>query len=183
MTRNPEELGKDRAAVVLRRALAASGRFRTIGELAAATGINASSLSGYLQGRRLPSPETWHRLAVALRPEAASAVPPTTRVPPGQPPKRASAAQDSAPKQEPIADSLQHSAAVRRAILELTRQLDFFKRGTRADREALRRTIPGRDIGYLTSLLRAIYDEDQFETWILFSQYELGGDDAEGEER
>jgi hypothetical protein len=79
--------------------------------------------------------------------------------------------------EEPSAESFSRAADIRRAILELSIQLEYFKQGSRAHREALRRTIPGRDIGYLTSLLRALYDEDQFETWILFSEYSLGGDE------
>jgi hypothetical protein len=58
--------------------------------------------------------------------------------------------------------------------------LEFFKKGSKDDRDVLRKAIPGRDVGYVTSLLRALYDEDQFDAWILFSEYSLRSRKDEG---
>jgi len=167
LTRDPRDLGKDRCAVVLRKALASSDRFDSIRALAEAAGLNYSSVANYFSGRRLPSPDAWGRLSAALGRGTASgqAAAQGQTAAPGRlatPPSRAD-------------DPLQHAEAVRRRILELTHELGYFKRGGRASREVLRQAISGRDIGYLTSLLRALYDEDQFETWILFSDYEIEG--------
>ncbi|MBD3237125.1 MAG: helix-turn-helix domain-containing protein, partial [Candidatus Eisenbacteria bacterium] len=64
--RSPMELGHERCAIALRKALAASGRYSTMRELAEASGVNYSTLRGYFQGRKLPSDETWSRLRAAL---------------------------------------------------------------------------------------------------------------------
>lgn len=72
------------------------------------------------------------------------------------------------------------ASEVSRLMRELSQELEFFKRGSKSDRDVVRRMIPGRDVGYLTSLLRALYDEDQFEAWILFSEYSLSKKTDEG---
>ncbi|MBD3236781.1 MAG: helix-turn-helix domain-containing protein [Candidatus Eisenbacteria bacterium] len=159
--RSPMELGHERCAIALRKALAASGRYSTMRELAEASGVNYSTLRGYFQGRALPSDEIWSRLRAAL------GSPPAPRGHTGGRKQKASAP-------EPSSDAIAHAREVRLRIQELTNILEFFKRGSSRARDALRTTIPGRDMGYLTSLLRALYDEDQFEAWILFSEYEMG---------
>lgn len=193
--RSPMELGHERCAIALRKALAASGRYSTMRELAEASGVNYSTLRGYFQGRALPSDETWSRLRAALgssplprggaaRRSSGSAA--AKSAPAGSATSASSKAPSPARRREraapppsdeapgPSSDSLAHAREVRLRIQELTNILEFFKRGSTRDRDALRRTIPGRDMGYLTSLLRALYDEDQFEAWILFSDYEMG---------
>jgi hypothetical protein len=174
MSRSPMELGKEHCAIALRRAMASAGRFETIRELAETVDINYSTLRGYFQGRSLPSEENWRLLASALGQGVST---------PGRPKIRKGSTsrtveQPRSPSgdraEAPSEDALASAEEVRRQIRHLSHTLDFFKQGSAVDRETLRRTIPGRDMGYLTSLLRALYDEDQFEAWILFSEYELG---------
>ncbi|MCK4415217.1 MAG: helix-turn-helix transcriptional regulator [Candidatus Eisenbacteria sp.] len=184
MSRSPLELGKERCAIALRKALAATGRYATIREVATATGVNYSTLRGYFQGRQLPSDETWRLLRMALgtassarRPSADQAASPARAERRGRPAggqqAQPSAASTRKSTNEPFARALE----IRQQIQHLSNLLDFFKRGAASDREALRRAIPGRDMGYLTSLLRALYDEDQFEAWILFSEYTMNEDE------
>jgi hypothetical protein len=59
-------------------------------------------------------------------------------------------------------------------VHRLLNELNYFKRGTPEDRAALRSVVPARDIGYLTTLLKAMYDEDQFQTWLYFAEYTPG---------
>jgi hypothetical protein len=56
-------------------------------------------------------------------------------------------------------------------VRALMAALEPFKKGTAEDRALLRRTVAARDVGYLTSLLKAMYDEDQFQTWVYFTHY------------
>ena len=170
MSRSPMELGKEHCAIALRRAMASAGRFETIRELAETVDINYSTLRGYFQGRSLPSEENWQRLGSALGQGSASSAPKVPRRTEAKTSGLPSGDRAEAPSEEACASAEE----VRRQIRHLSHTLGFFKHGSAADRETLRRTIPGRDMGYLTSLLRALYDEDQFEAWILFSEYELG---------
>ncbi|MGH9364402.1 MAG: hypothetical protein ACRD1B_03935, partial [Thermoanaerobaculia bacterium] len=70
-----------------------------------------------------------------------------------------------------VPSSKEMAQAVFTTIHRLLNELNSFKRGTPADRAILRQTVPARDIGYLTTLLKAMYDEDQFQTWLYFADY------------
>jgi len=65
------------------------------------------------------------------------------------------------------------SRTVAELLLRLKGELEFFKAGSLEDRDAFRRAIPGEQLGYLVSLLKALYDEDAFREWIHFSQLDL----------
>jgi hypothetical protein len=52
-------------------------------------------------------------------------------------------------------------------------ELEFFKTGSAEDREAFRRAVPGEQLGYVVSLLKALYDEEAFREWLHFSQLDL----------
>jgi len=222
MNCTPAELGRDRCAIALRKAMAASGEFETIKELAEGSGVNYSTLRGYFQGRALPSEAAWRALQETLGMPSQIAPGTAARASssghgagrrsrtrgdstaPQKPAHEASrklreasstdsdttAASSTVRQRPPCADAggeakattpareaLDQAREVRRQIRQLAVQLEYFKHGTPQDRTALRRIIPGRDMGYLTSLLRALYDEDQFEAWILFSEYSLDGDE------
>lgn len=60
-------------------------------------------------------------------------------------------------------------------ILSLSNELEFFKTCSEDERAIFKRIVPGQDVGYLTTLLRALYDEDKFQRWLLFSTYEMKG--------
>jgi len=64
---------------------------------------------------------------------------------------------------------------VMQLLLGISAELEFFKQCPESGRVVFRRTVPGPDVGYVTTLLRALYDEDKFQRWLLFSNYEMKG--------
>ena len=161
LLKDPSELGKEGCAIALRKALARSSRFRTIREVSDAALLNYGTIRGYFDARRLPDRETWSKIASVLLPEIGA----TDSV-------RKEGANTAAPSKR---SSAAHAAEVLRALRQLGQVLEFFKTGSPTDRDLLRRMVPGTDVGYITSLLRALYDEDRFEEWILFSNYTMRG--------
>lgn len=65
------------------------------------------------------------------------------------------------------------AAKIRELLVALADELEFFKQQSEQARKIFRKTVPGEDVGYITTLLRALYDEDQFQRWLLFSDYKL----------
>ena len=57
----------------------------------------------------------------------------------------------------------------------LEMELDYFKYGPSNRRELFRRSIFGPDVGYIMALLRALFDEERFQSWIFMSDYKLRG--------
>ena len=73
---------------------------------------------------------------------------------------------------EQIGDSPSERATrIKTLLVSLADELEFFKQKSEAARRAFRKVVPGEDVGYITTLLRALYDEDQFQRWLLFSDY------------
>jgi len=73
----------------------------------------------------------------------------------------------------------EHAERVLALLYSLDRELQYFRDASSADRDYLRRIVHGQDVGYITSLLRALYDEDKFQSWQLFANYQMvsrGGD-------
>ena len=161
LLKEPSELGKEGCAIVLRKALARSTRFETIREVAEAASVNYGTVRGYFDARRLPNREKWARIVSVLLPEIGA----TESI-------HEERATTMASSKGPPA---LHAAEVLKTIRRLGQVLEFFKTGSPTDRDLLRRIVPGADVGYITSLLRALYDEDQFEQWILFSNYAMRG--------
>ena len=64
---------------------------------------------------------------------------------------------------------------VMRLLMSLSGELEFFKNCTEDERRIFRNTVPGQDVGYITTLLRALYDEDKFQKWLFFSTYTMKG--------
>ena len=64
---------------------------------------------------------------------------------------------------------------VMRLMMSLSSELEYFKSCTENERKIFKKTVPGQDVGYLTTLLRALYDEDKFQRWLLFSTYTMKG--------
>ena len=62
------------------------------------------------------------------------------------------------------------AVAVHDALLELLRRLDPFVKGSAEDRRILQEACPRDDAGFVTSLLNAIYDDEEtFQTWRFFN--------------
>ncbi len=60
----------------------------------------------------------------------------------------------------------------------LKRELDFFAKGSPADRKELARVVKGRDVGYIMALFKALYNEDEFQRWLFFTSYDLQGSEV-----
>lgn len=152
----PSKTERERVAIELQKWLKGQSRYRTIRDLQAATGIPYSSLKDYFSGRKFPSAERLQRLAgfTGLG-SVLELLPSGTTVTSGQ--------QPHAPEE------------MARRVLETAHRfmadLEYFKRGTADDRALLKTVVPPRDVGYLTTLLKAMYDEDQFATWLYFAEY------------
>jgi hypothetical protein len=62
-------------------------------------------------------------------------------------------------------------------LMSLSSELEFFKTCTENERRIFKKIIPGQDVGYITTLLRALYDEDKLQRWLLFSTYTMKGNE------
>ena len=64
-----------------------------------------------------------------------------------------------------------HSAKRLKAISFLMKdELEYFKNSSTEAREILKKYLSGSEVGYLASLLTALYDEDQLDIWKTFSK-------------
>jgi hypothetical protein len=77
----------------------------------------------------------------------------------------------------------EHAEKVLALLFSLDRELQYFRDASSAERDYLRRVVHGQDVGYITSLLRALYDEDKFQSWQLFANYQMvsGGSGRRGD--
>ena len=73
-----------------------------------------------------------------------------------------------------ISNSTTAAKAVRTTLQRLLEQLEYFKQGTEADRRKFRELIDPMEIGYVSSLLKALFDEEGFQRWILATQFTMG---------
>ena len=69
--------------------------------------------------------------------------------------------------------AVDHAQKVLSLLLSLDRELQFFRHASPVDRNVLRQTVRGQDVGYITSLLKAMYDEDKFQSWQLLASYQM----------
>jgi hypothetical protein len=146
---------RERIAIDLKKWLRSQGQYRRVKDLQAPTGIPYESLKDYFQGRSIPSGERLERLAALTALPTLNALLPIRS-------ERVTKAGES---------SKEMAQAVLTTIHRLLNELNFFKRGTAADRAAFRRIVPPRDVGYLMTLLKAMFDEDQFQEWLYFAEY------------
>lgn len=149
----PSKAERERIAIELKKWLRSQSRYKTVKDLQVPTGIPYESLKDYFQGRSIPSGERLERLAALTALPSLSALAPVRTV-----------------RTRP-SSSKEMAQSVFTTIHRLLNELNSFKRGTPADRAVLRNIVPARDIGYLTTLLKAMYDEDQFQTWLYFADY------------
>lgn len=77
---------------------------------------------------------------------------------------------------KPASSTAQEKArVVMRLLMSLSSELEYFKNCTEDERRIFKETVPGQDVGYITTLLRALYDEDKFQKWLFFSTYTMKG--------
>lgn len=160
----PRKQRHERLAIELKTWLRQQGRFRSVREVADAVKIPYTSVKDYFNGRAVPAGER-RRLLFELTKA------PTLREGDVTAPRK-----DSGPNRNGTTGQVSKSPVaaddVLLAIHTLIARLERFKKGTPADRDVLRAMVPKRDVGYLTTLLRALYDEDEFQTWLYFTEYQ-----------
>lgn len=62
---------------------------------------------------------------------------------------------------------------VKELLYALNRELEFFKHVSAENREIFRKRIHASDVGYITALLRALFDEDKFQSWLYMSDFRM----------
>jgi hypothetical protein len=67
-----------------------------------------------------------------------------------------------------LADRL---ARVRRSLYELHSDLVYFVTSPAEHREELRKTLEWPDVGHITSMARALSEEERFTDWVRFNRY------------
>jgi hypothetical protein len=58
-------------------------------------------------------------------------------------------------------------------LLALEKELRFFRDGSKAERDILRTELDFADVGYVSSLLTMLAEEDKFGRWCILSTYKF----------
>lgn len=149
---NIKKLTKEECAMILHKALAASEKFKFQSEVAKATGINGKSMGDYFTARYKVPQKNWDVLREVLFEDNI----------------KVSSASDMGGKK--ITEA-KHSAERLKAISFLLKdELEYFKDSSTEAREILKEYLSGSEVGYIASLLTALYDEDQLDIWKSFSK-------------
>ncbi|MBI5188143.1 MAG: hypothetical protein HZA07_03595 [Nitrospirae bacterium] len=159
---------KHQLTITLRQWFQSQTQWKSLKELAKATAINYSTLKHYFEGHNFPTEENLKKLIGIIKIPALSELikkePQLSRA-------------ETITSQEILSfnyqDAAQKAQKVYDLLLKLNDELEFFKKGTPKDRELFRNTIPGKDIGYIIALLKALYDEDAFQNWLFFAEYKM----------
>lgn len=146
-----EDISKEDCAKILRKALSVSKKYKTQTDISKATNINEKSIGDYFTARHKPSQERWILLREVLFTEGLDNV----------------LDEKSTLK---LASEAIHSIERLKAILILLNdELEYLKNSTPVNRRILKEQIPGHQVGYLASLLTALYDESQLDIFKNFS--------------
>ena len=70
-------------------------------------------------------------------------------------------------------DVVAHVQAVEDTLYALNDELEFFKDGSPHSRGILRQRLSGPDVGYVTTLLKALFDEEKFQNWLAMTTHEV----------
>ena len=155
----------------LREWLNNQNRFKTIAELSRYLEINKATLDDYFNGRNHPKGENLDKLIeVTHLPLLLQIKEASTNIKTNDNIQSSGQNRMKSNNQEL---SLNKAQEVHATIIKLNELLDYFKKANAEERAILRKTIPPVQIGYITSLIKALYNEDEFQQWILFSEYKL----------
>lgn len=141
-------------------------------------GISHSNVKKYFQGRRLPAGENLLKLQEATNLEILNQLPKSSRTKKKSKKRLPVKTQIATPISPDLAN--EKAKGVWKTLVSLNNELEFFKRGSPNDRKVFRDIISGEDVGYIIALLKALFNEDQFQNWIYFTKYEMGGEKNEG---
>jgi len=169
-------------------------KWKSRAELGRAFEINESTLGDYFKGRHQPSPENRQKLFKAtglecFKPPKEKEAPQVEVPIPQQPEKleipwgdigeqlveigKAVARLGNLLTRSSASDVSTRVQAVENMLYTLNNELDFFKQGTAHARKTLRQHLNGADIGYVTTLLKALFDEEKFQNWLAMTTHEL----------
>lgn len=140
-------------------------KWKSLIEIANQLGINKHTMSDYFNGRNYPKGENLKKLAEITQ------LPILLQIPQNDTGKKQVQKKNEVPQSDN--STLNNANEVYQKLTELNTLLEHFKKGTAKEREVLRQTIPPMQIGYITSLLKALYNEDEFQQWIFFSEYKM----------
>ncbi len=147
-----KNLTAEECAKILRKVLSTSEKFRTQSEIAQVTSINAKTIGDYFCARHKPPQEKWNLLREVLFEN-------DKKILLG---KKIKVSQMNEAK---------HSAEKLKVIAFLLKdELEYFKESSPEVRELLKEYLPGPIMGYIASLLTALYDENQLEIFKNFSK-------------
>ena len=68
-------------------------------------------------------------------------------------------------------DSGAAARQVRSTLRKLLEQLEYFKKGSDSDRKKFREIVDPVEVGYITAMLRALFDDEAFQRWILATEF------------
>ncbi len=140
-------------------------------------GVSEVTVRRLFQGTQLPSPDTARMLADFIESPTLRICAETRFHRKGSSQAKHGRAAGGTPRQRATvrSDARDRIARIESMLLGLAEEIEFFKKGTPAERELFKAMLDPTDIGYITSLLRAFFDEDAFQQWILLSRYEMKG--------
>lgn len=143
-------------------------KFSSWDALARYLGINSGSLTHIKKGRRLIA-----NMMIRMKLYEVTRIPDFSETPDLISTRRAriqtSSAQTKSVSEYTAPEAMHRATQIQKLLTTLSSELEFFKNGSREAREILRKRVSGREVGYITSLLRALYDEDKFERWMALS--------------
>lgn len=142
---------------------ATQNKFKSWEALARFTGIPSGTLAQYRKGTRTMTSQN-HREALFKA---------TGMVEFRSPPEEGQITPPSLVPSSGVSSARTGARRILQLLLALKRELDFFAKGSPADRKELTRVVKGQDVGYIMALFKALYNEDQFQRWVLHTSYEL----------
>jgi len=155
--------------------------------------VNESTLGDYFKGRHQPSPENRQKLFKAtglecFKPMEAKEAP-QVELPIPEPEKQEVPWGDVGQQlvvvgqavtqlgkllaRPSASDVVARVQAVEDTIYTLNDELEFFKEGSLHSRKILRQRLNGPDVGYVTTLLKALFDEEKFQNWLAMTTHEV----------
>ena len=168
-------------------------KWKSRADFARAIEINESTLGDYFTGRHQPSPENRQKLLKVtglecFKPTGAEEAP-QVELPIPEPEKQevpwgevgqqlvavgqAVAQLGKLLSHPSTSDVVARVQAVEDTLYTLNDELQFFKEGSPHSRKILRQRLNGPDVGYVTTLLKALFDEEKFQNWLAMTTYEI----------
>jgi hypothetical protein len=156
---NVEDISKEECAKILRKALSVSKKFKTQTDISRATNINEKSIGDYFTARNKPSQERWLLLRDVFFDEIIKNQ------------------KEEKSNQKQVSVAIHSLERLKSILILLKDELEYFKNSSPEIRKILKDQIPGNEVGYLASLLAALYDENQLAIFKNFTiKKELYGD-------